>query len=39
LPTAALGQHNHEILAELLGYDAAAIGALEEEGILASKDR
>jgi crotonobetainyl-CoA:carnitine CoA-transferase CaiB-like acyl-CoA transferase len=39
LPTSALGEHNHEILGELLGYDAAAIAALEEEGILASKDR
>jgi crotonobetainyl-CoA:carnitine CoA-transferase CaiB-like acyl-CoA transferase len=39
LPTAALGQHNHEVLSELLGYDEGAVRALEDEGILASKDR
>ena len=39
LPTSALGEHNREVLRELLGYDEATIAALEEEGILASRDR
>lgn len=29
-----LGQHNHEVLAEILGYDAERIAALTEGGIL-----
>jgi CoA:oxalate CoA-transferase len=39
LPTPNLGEHNGEVLHELLGYDRATIEALEAEGILASKDR
>jgi crotonobetainyl-CoA:carnitine CoA-transferase CaiB-like acyl-CoA transferase len=39
LPTPNLGQHNHEVLRELLGYDEATVQALQDEGILASKDR
>jgi crotonobetainyl-CoA:carnitine CoA-transferase CaiB-like acyl-CoA transferase len=39
LPTANLGQHNAEVLRELLGYDDAVVAALEAEGLLASKDR
>jgi crotonobetainyl-CoA:carnitine CoA-transferase CaiB-like acyl-CoA transferase len=34
-----LGQHNHEVLAGLLGIDEDAIADLEQRGILASKDR
>lgn len=39
LATAALGQHNREVLADLAGLDEEAVAALEAEGILASKDR
>ena len=39
LPTARLGEHNAEVLSQLLGYDRATIAALEQEGILASRDR
>ena len=31
LPPPLLGQHNHEVLRELIGLDDAAIGALEAE--------
>ena len=33
----ALGQDNRAVLRDLLGYDDAAVDALEAEGILASK--
>jgi CoA:oxalate CoA-transferase len=39
LVTPNLGQHNHDVLRDLGGYDEAAITALEEKGVLASKDR
>jgi crotonobetainyl-CoA:carnitine CoA-transferase CaiB-like acyl-CoA transferase len=39
LQAATLGQHNRSVLGELLGYDEATIAALEEDGILGSKDR
>jgi crotonobetainyl-CoA:carnitine CoA-transferase CaiB-like acyl-CoA transferase len=39
LVTPDLGEHNREILAELLGYDDATVDALEADGVLASKDR
>jgi CoA:oxalate CoA-transferase len=34
-----LGQHNHAVLAELAGYDAARIASLEASGVLVGKDR
>ncbi len=34
-----LGQHNREVLAEVLGYDDATIDALEAAGVLHSADR
>lgn len=34
-----LGQHNREVLGELLGYDDDRIAAMESAGLLASKDR
>jgi CoA:oxalate CoA-transferase len=39
LVTPNLGQHNHEVLRDLCGYDAATIANLEADGVLASKDR
>ena len=39
LATARLGEHNADVLSQLLGYDQATIAALEDEGILASRDR
>ena len=39
LQAATLGQHNRSVLGELLGYDEATIAALEDDGILATKDR
>ncbi|MFN0092405.1 MAG: CaiB/BaiF CoA transferase family protein [Acidimicrobiales bacterium] len=39
LPTPNLGQHNREVLAELLGLDDAKLDELEAAGLLASKDR
>jgi crotonobetainyl-CoA:carnitine CoA-transferase CaiB-like acyl-CoA transferase len=33
-PAPALGQHNAEVLAELLGYSAAQVAALKEESII-----
>ncbi len=33
-PAPFLGEHNQEILSELLGYDAAAVDALHDEGVL-----
>jgi CoA:oxalate CoA-transferase len=39
LPASALGEHNRSVLGELLGYDEPAIAALEDDGILMSKDR
>jgi len=39
LVTATLGEHNRDILADLLGYDSATIDALEADGLLFSKDR
>ncbi|MDH4147741.1 MAG: CoA transferase, partial [Acidimicrobiia bacterium] len=39
LPTSNLGQHNHAVLRDVLGYDQATIAALEESGVLFSKDR
>jgi CoA:oxalate CoA-transferase len=37
LATPALGEHNHEVLGQLAGYDADRIAALEAAGVLASK--
>ena len=34
-----MGQHNREVLSELLGYDDAALDAWEQQGLLGSKDR
>ena len=39
LPASALGEHNRSVLGELLGYDEPTIAALEDDGILMSKDR
>lgn len=39
LHVANLGEHNHDVLAGLLGYDEDRIAALEAAGVLASKDR
>lgn len=39
LITPALGEHNHEVLVELLGLDNATITALEADGVIGSKDR
>lgn len=39
LVTPNLGQHNHDVLRDLGGYDEATIEALEAKGVLASKDR
>ena len=39
LVTANLGQHNHEILRDLCGYDEATIATLVKGGVLAEKDR
>lgn len=39
LPTSALGQHNRDVLRDVLGYDDASIDAMEEAGILASRNR
>lgn len=36
-PTPALGEHNHDVLHDLLGMDDAQIADLEDRGILASK--
>ena len=33
-----LGEDNEAVLRELLGYDAATIAALEQEGIILAKD-
>ena len=38
-PAPLLGEHNHEVLAELLGYDDDRIAALESAGVLGSKPR
>ena len=35
--TAALGEHNHEVLKELLGFDDARLAELEAAGVLTSK--
>jgi crotonobetainyl-CoA:carnitine CoA-transferase CaiB-like acyl-CoA transferase len=35
----ALGEHNRQVLGELLGWDEDAIATYETDGILASKDR
>jgi len=32
------GEHNREVLAELLGYDAARIDQLEADGVLSASD-
>ena len=37
--TPALGQHNREVLADVLGFDEERIAALEEAGVLDSKPR
>lgn len=39
LVTPNLGQHNHEILRDLCGYDEATIATLVKGGVLAEKDR
>lgn len=39
LPTSNLGQHNAEVLGELLGYSADQVADLEAQGVLGSKDR
>lgn len=39
LRTANLGEDNHAVLGELLGYDRATIAALEQAGVIAGKDR
>ena len=39
LATANLGQDNHGILHDLLGYDEATIAELEAQGVLAARDR
>jgi crotonobetainyl-CoA:carnitine CoA-transferase CaiB-like acyl-CoA transferase len=39
LVTPDLGQHNAEVLSELLGYDAERVAELERKGLLGSKDR
>ena len=33
-PAPALGEHNEEVYAEMLGYDAAKLAQLKEEGII-----
>ena len=38
-PAPTLGQHNHAVLRDLLGYDDDRIAALESAGVLASKPR
>ncbi|WP_436794099.1 CaiB/BaiF CoA transferase family protein [Actinospongicola halichondriae] len=38
-PAPTLGQHNHQVLGGLLGYDDARISAMEADGVLASKPR
>jgi CoA:oxalate CoA-transferase len=38
-PAPLLGQHNHEVLRDVLGYDDARISGLEDAGVLASKPR
>jgi CoA:oxalate CoA-transferase len=39
LVTPNLGQHNREVLGDLLGYDEATIADLEGKGLLGGKDR
>jgi crotonobetainyl-CoA:carnitine CoA-transferase CaiB-like acyl-CoA transferase len=39
LVTPALGQHNHDVLRDLCGYDQATIDELEARSVLISKDR
>ena len=39
LVAADIGEHNTEVLADLLGYDGDAVAALEADGILFSKTR
>ena len=34
-----LGEHNREVLGDLLGYDDERIAALERDGVIAAKDR
>ena len=36
-PAPTLGQHNHEVLSELLGLDAAQLEELEERGIIGTR--
>ena len=38
-PAPLLGEHNHTVLRELLGYDDAGIAELERAGVLSSKPR
>lgn len=38
-PAPTLGQHNHDVLRDLLGYDDERITAMEADGVLASKPR
>ena len=33
-PAPALGEHNEEVYAEMLGYDAAQLAELKEKGII-----
>ena len=39
LEAATLGEHNAEVLSQMLGYSGERIGALESEGVLQSGDR
>jgi CoA:oxalate CoA-transferase len=39
LEAAMLGEHNHEVLSQVLGYSAERIRALEDAGVLHSGDR
>jgi 2-methylfumaryl-CoA isomerase len=38
-PAPLLGQHTDEVLLEVLGLDAAAVGRLHDAGVVAGPDR